>query len=87
MLTKTVQVTFLIKVTVDETKFTDEFMEDFRRDFYPFDDIDDHIRHLGQLAVREYMESDNAFIEGYGRVCDMGISTEFEAQEEDIVEE
>ncbi len=86
MITKTVQVTFDVKVTVDETKFTPEFMGEFRNCFYPFDTLDDHIKHLAQLAAREFITGPYSFVEGYGYAEEMGISTEIESQEEEIIE-
>lgn len=67
-------VTQTIEVTVDESKFTDEFMNQFRKDFYDFDSVDDHIRHLAQLYARGVVDEFTTFIEGYGKPQDMGIS-------------
>jgi hypothetical protein len=61
-----------IVVTVDETKFTSEFMREFRLHFYPFDTLDKHIEHLAQLHARG-LAADHSFIEGYGPAKDMGI--------------
>ncbi|MGX5776498.1 hypothetical protein [Methylorubrum zatmanii] len=58
-------------VTVDETKFTPEFMEEFRKSFFPFHTIDEHIGHIGQLAARGMLRDD--FIEGYGPPAAFGI--------------
>ena len=74
---KTVQVTMEVDVEVDESKFTDQFHTEFRGAFYPFNDIDDHFKHLAQLCARglyNFMPSD--FIEGYGPAKDMGIKAE-----------
>lgn len=68
---RTVECSIRVRVTVDETKFTEAFMAEFRRSFFPFDTIEEHIEHLGQLAARGEMRSD--FIEGYGPPADMGI--------------
>ena len=69
---KTVIVEQTIRVTVDESKFTPEFMQEFRESFYDFDTLDDHIKHLGQLCARGIAD-DFSFIEGYGKASDMGI--------------
>lgn len=69
---KTVYVTLTIDVEVDETKFTDEFMQEFRDTFYQFNKLDDHIEHLAQLHARGIYD-DDSFIEGYGPASDMGI--------------
>lgn len=81
---KTVYVTLTIDVEVDETKFTDEFMQEYRDSFYSFDTIDDHIKHLAQLHARGIYDSDS-FIEGYGQASDMGIQLEHVDTEMDIV--
>lgn len=66
-----VEVTFYVDVEMDETKFTPEFMEEFRKYFFPFDCLDDHACHIAQLAAREVL--DEKFTEGYGPLKDMGI--------------
>lgn len=75
MTMKKVQVTITVDVSVDETKFTPEFMREFRGSFYKFDTIDDHIKHLGQMYVRRLYDNGD-FIEGYGPTEDMGIKFE-----------
>ena len=72
MTNKQVTVTQTIRVTVDESKFTPEFMREFRQSFYEFDSLDDHIKHLAQLCARGIAD-DFSFIEGYGKASDMGI--------------
>jgi hypothetical protein len=63
-----------IKVTVDETKFTSEFMEEFRQGFYPFETLQEHVEHLAQLYARGLVDDcPNQFIEGYGPAREMGI--------------
>ena len=75
MLTKQVSVTQAVKVSVDESKFTPEFMAEFRQSFYNFDTVDDHIEHLGQLFARGLVGGylPDEFIEGYGPAEAMGI--------------
>lgn len=78
MITKTVEVLQIVEVTVDETKFTPEWMQSFRETFYSFDSLNEHLEHLGQLAAREMIyqpQVTNQFIEGYGNASDMGIAT------------
>lgn len=72
MKTFNVLVTQMIKVTVDETKFDETFMEEFRDSFFPFDTLEEHVCHLGQLHARGV--EDDEFIEGYGPAEDMGIT-------------
>jgi hypothetical protein len=77
MKTATVIVTQWVKVTVDETKFTKQFMKEFRESFYPLGSINAHIEHLAQMFVRGlYNNMPSTFIEGYGKMGDMGISFE-----------
>lgn len=77
MITKQVEVTQTVEVTVDETKFTPEWMQSFRETFYKYHTVDDHLKHLGQLEARGLTYQphvDNTFIEGYGNANEMGIS-------------
>lgn len=83
MITKTVRVTFDINVTIDETKFDDIFMEEFRDTFYKFWEIDEHIEHLAQLYARC---GDMNFIEGYGSPNEMKISFKTVGIEAEIVD-
>lgn len=84
LLTKNVQITQTVKVTVDENKFANEFIREFTRYFYPFHSIELHIEHLGQLYARGL--ADNfSFIEGYGQAKDMGIKFEDVSQDQEIV--
>lgn len=69
---KTVYVTMEVEVTVDESKFDEEFMKEFREGFYPIHTIDGHLEHLAQMHVRGLCD-DDTFIEGYGPAADMGI--------------
>lgn len=76
MITKRVLVTHVVDVTVDETKFTPEFFASFNECFhYLGDDVDGHLRHLGQLFARAIINGyPSDFIEGYGLAKDMGIA-------------
>lgn len=69
---RTVIVTQEIEVTIDETKFDENFMEEFRKTFFPFETVSDHIEHLAQLRARG-IAGNNDFIEGYGETEEMGI--------------
>lgn len=75
MITKRVSATFSVVVKVDETKFTPEFMDKFNEMLYYFPDLDDHIKHLAILTAMNGASPLEGFIEGYGEVTDMGIST------------
>ena len=72
-----VEVTTVVRVTLDEAKFTEEFLAEFREGFFPFFDLGDHAEHIGQLAAREvYDFSSDDFVEGYGPVGDLIIAAE-----------
>lgn len=63
-----------VAVTVDESKFTPEFMEEFRGYMFPYFTIDDHREHLAELFARGVLDGwSDEFIEGYGPAKDMGI--------------
>ncbi len=77
-------VTQTVEVTVDESKFTPEFMAEFRRYFYEFDTLEEHLEHLGQLHARG-MCDEFSFIEGYGPAKDFGIKFRITDQEEEAL--
>ena len=70
--TKTVYVTLEIEVTLDESKFTPEFNEEFNACFFEACSINDHYEHLAQMFARGVCDDDR-FIEGYGDPKSMGI--------------
>lgn len=69
-----------VAVTLDENKFTAEFMAEFADSFFPFSSIEEHAEHIGQLAAREVYtfarHNRGEFVEGYGPIGEMGISAE-----------
>lgn len=73
MIDREVRVTQTVLVAVDESKFTPEFMAEFRRHFYDFHTLDDHIEHIAQLVARGLVDDFTKFIEGYGPPAEMGI--------------
>lgn len=81
---KTVRVIQEIEVDLDETKFTPEFMAEFRESFYPFTTLDEHRCHLAQIFARGIGDG-ASFIEGYGPAKGMGISFRQIEQEEEII--
>jgi hypothetical protein len=78
-----VRVSFMVEVETDDSKFTPEFMKEYRELLYNFDTIDEHAEHIAQLAVRGLLDR---FTEGYGWVEEMGISAEIIEQEEEVEE-
>lgn len=79
---KYVKVISTVKVIVDETKFTPQFLKEFRECFCDLQTIDEHIQRLAKLKVGGYCDQD--FVEGYGSQEDMGISLEIEDIESEI---
>lgn len=81
-----VDVTQHIEVTLDETKFTPEMMNDFKRTFYPFIDIDEHAQHIGSLEARGLIHTSDSqcFIEGYGDAEAMGIKAHIQSTESEV---
>lgn len=77
MKTYEVTVTTVVEITVDEEKLNDpEFQEDFKAISSHFDDIEDHIAHLGWAFATGRAELDypQEFVEGYGKISEMSIS-------------
>lgn len=82
---KLVAVTHFVEVEYDETKFTDEWLEDFKSYMYPsFNTIDDHIKFLATKHPITQCYPD-AVIEGYGFLREFGVSIKVEDVECDIV--
>ncbi|EIM25696.1 hypothetical protein [Microvirga lotononidis] len=81
---KTVEVTMIVEVEVDESKFTPEFMREFRESFYDFHEVEDHIMHIAQLEARGLLSP--RFTEGYGPLADMGIKADVVDQSQEIPE-
>jgi hypothetical protein len=84
MVRRSVKVTFLVDVELDETKFTEEWMEEFRETFFPLFDVNDHAEHIAQLEAREVLDS--SFTEGYGPLESMGIKAEVVDMETKVVD-
>jgi hypothetical protein len=66
----TARVIIDVEITLDEAKFDEAFMSEFRRSFYQFHDIEEHAEHLAQLQARGLLDF---FTEGYGEIKAMGI--------------
>lgn len=72
MQTHTVRVEQIVEVSIDETKFTPEFMAEFNLTMYRFGSLTKHIEHLAQLYARGIAD-EFSFIEGYGNASEFGI--------------
>lgn len=81
---KTVFVTIEVEVDLDESKFTEQFMQDFRDSFFPIDTIDEHRMHLAQMFARGIYDNGSS-IEGYGLTESMGIKFDHISTETEIV--
>lgn len=66
----TARVIIDVEIDLDESKFDEAFMAEFRQSFYQFHDIEDHAGHLAQLEARGLL---GFFTEGYGDIREMGI--------------
>lgn len=77
MKTYAVEVTSIVEVTLDETKFTPEFFAEFNSTISDWDyDLEEHAKHLAWVHATgvEALDGYGAFVEGYGPVKDMGIT-------------
>ena len=85
----TIQVTQIVEVSLDPTKFTECFMSEFRASFYPFQTVQDHAEHIAQLEARGIVDLSIApkFIEGYGPSEAMGLSAKVIDTEVEVVSE
>ncbi|WP_057465582.1 hypothetical protein [Pseudovibrio sp. POLY-S9] len=62
-----------VLMDIDESKFTDEFMEQYRQLIDPgFSEVRDHADLLAYLNLREIAEN-GSFIEGYGDLKQQGV--------------
>ncbi|WP_210320107.1 hypothetical protein [Pseudaminobacter soli (ex Zhang et al. 2022)] len=88
MKTFEIEVRQTVKVTLDESKFTEPFMEEFRAHFFPFYDVEDHAKHIAQLTAREVADfghNRHEFVEGYGPIGDFGIRAEVTDTEMEVL--
>ena len=70
---KKIHVTIEVDISVDETKFTDPFINEFRQKFYPLDYLNDHICNLSEQYALGYISPSDSIIEGYGKPENFGI--------------
>jgi hypothetical protein len=77
---RTIRVTQWIEVSYDDDKFTEEFMKEFQEVFYPFDSVDEHIKHIAQMFARGVI-SNHGFVEGYGDIRNFGVKCTVEDYE------
>lgn len=85
-----VEVIQIVRVTLDETKFGDDFMQEFRESICNFRSLGEHAEHLGQLYARGVADDifpGQSFIEGYGEASEMGIRFKDLGVEASIIKE
>ncbi len=66
-------VVFEVDIELDEAKFDEDFISEFRKHFFDFEDVKEHAQHLAQLQARDLLDD---FTEGYGLIKNMGIKGE-----------
>jgi hypothetical protein len=66
----TATVIIKVELELDETKFDEAFMAEFRESFYQYHELDEHVAHLAQLEARGLLDN---FTEGYGEIDEFGI--------------
>lgn len=72
----TVEVTQTFVVTIDQDKFTPEFLSEFRDGMYNFHTLAEHAEHIAQMQARGLYELDvfpSSFVEGYGELDEAGV--------------
>lgn len=67
------RISFEVSVEIDETKFDEAFMAEFRKSFFQFDTVQEHVEHIAQLEARGLLQD---FTEGYGPIKDFGIKAD-----------
>lgn len=83
MKTYEVEVSRIVRVTLDETKFTKEFYDEFTSYIdSSMDSLDTHVEHLAWTFAAGRAD-DTDFIEGYGPAKDFGIK--FQEIDDDVV--
>lgn len=83
-----VEVTQLVEVELDASKFDADFMQEFRSSFFSFDTIEGHAEHIAQLQARGVIDvsgRSSEFIEGYGPSEEMGISANVIEADVDLI--
>lgn len=71
-----VVVTQQFTVNLDDEKFDEQFMGEFRESFFSFDTLAEHAEHIAQLQARGFIDLTfrPTFIEGYGPSDEMAIT-------------
>lgn len=68
-----------VTVELDDSKFGIRFCDEFNKNFSDFGySLEAHAEHLAQLEVQGLIPHAQAFVEGYGRLDEMGIHLKVE---------
>lgn len=83
----TIEVTQMVEIELDETKFDDAFMAEYAGYITALDTIKEHAENLAWVHAtgREDLESHNCFIDGYGPAKDMGIKARVIDTETEVI--
>ena len=76
-----------VEVEIDESKITQEFLEQFSRTIYKVDSVEDIIKFAGYRAVEEdhsLGKHYDEFIEGLGDSKEIGLKVYYEYDETEI---
>jgi len=86
MITREVEVVIVVRVTVDETKFTPEFMAEFAAAITNYDTVEEHVENLAWLHARGIVEEGDR-VEGYGPLDELGVGFTVTSEEQHLLEE
>lgn len=64
-----IAITHAVQISLDESFFTEAWLEEFSSYMYPMFDIEDVYNDLGRLYLSGVVDSGTTFIEGYGEVA------------------
>jgi len=78
MITKTFDVTRSVVVTVDESKFTPEFLHNFSEHFHSVNGVAGHLEYLAECIAGGFIRRRDDFLEGYGHLDQFGLKFEIE---------
>jgi hypothetical protein len=83
--TKRIEVIVVLDVTLDESKFTDEVMNDFN-DCIGKTDMAGHFKNLAFQEANGFIGFDN-FVEGYGDISDLGVEFREVSRDQEIIDD
>lgn len=86
MITREVEVKMIVRVTVDETKFTREFLAEFAQAITNYDTVEEHICYLACLHARGVVDSYDR-LEGYGPLKEFGVDFDVVSENDQLLEE